>query len=535
MINQNETSSKQPEIDSGLSPVTLSLMVARFSSVCDEMATVLSATACSPNIKDRLDFSCALFDRDGDLFAQAAHVPVHLGSMAFAMRDIVKSFEWAPGDQVIFNDPFLGGTHLPDVTLVQPFFIEGEHAGFVANRAHHAQIGTDVPGSMPLASHIDEEGFLISPRALYRGGVLDDSFYSSLCQAVGSNTAADLAAQRSANLAGVRRIESLLEHEPMALILKELNAYGAAMARAGIDTIPDGSYSFSDIMDGDGFEAHEVPIRCTITVDQQDLKVDFEGTGQAVKGNINCPMSVTAAAVFYAFRCLLSDDTPACAGVFEAITINAPLGCLVNAERPSATAAGNVETSMRIVDVVFGALALALPERIPAASQGTMNNVAMGRRDGDAWDYYETLGGGTGASANGPGASAVQAHMTNTLNTPVEILEMRYPLEIVKYQRRRGSGGVGAHAGGDGIIRCYRFLQDTEITLLTERRRSRPWGLLGGGAGQPGRNLLDGVELGAKVSLHAKQGQVLEIETPGGGGWGQPDPGSATDAEPETR
>ncbi|MEK9891523.1 MAG: hydantoinase B/oxoprolinase family protein [Pseudomonadales bacterium] len=535
MINQNETPSKESTPPSRLSPVTLSLMVARFSAICDEMATVLSATACSPNIKDRLDFSCALFDRQGALFAQAAHVPVHLGSMAFAMRDIVKAFPWKPNDQVIFNDPFLGGTHLPDVTLVQPFFIHGEHMGFVANRAHHAQIGTDVPGSMPLASHIDEEGFLIAPRALYREGVLDEAFYTELCRAVGSNTAADLAAQRSANLAGVRRIESLLEDQPIASILSELNAYGAAMARSGLASLPEGRYAFSDTMDGDGFGNDAVLIHCAITVSPSGLDVDFEGTSPAVKGNINCPLSVTAAAVFYAFRCLLSDDTPACAGVFDAISIKAPSGCLVNAERPSATAAGNVETSMRIVDVVLGALALALPNRIPAASQGTMNNVAMGCRGQDAWDYYETLGGGAGASAVAPGASAIQVHMTNTLNTPIEILEMRYPLQIVRYQRRRGSGGAGVHAGGDGLIRAYQFLEDTEVTLLTERRTSQPWGLSGGQHGQSGRNRLDGLDVGGKIAFQASKGQVLELETPGGGGWGETIHDLAADVKQETR
>ena len=521
MINQNNTSSKADQHQT-LSPIMLSLMVARFSAVCDEMASVLSATACSPNIKDRLDFSCALFDRTGALFAQAAHVPVHLGSMAFAMRDIVNQFEWRPGDQVVFNDPFLGGTHLPDVTLVQPFFVAGQHVGFVANRAHHASIGADAPGSMPLASHIDEEGFLISPRKLYDHSVRDEAFYQSLCDAVGQFTAADLAAQRSANLTGASRIASILGGQPIGIILDELNDYGRAMASAGLRRLTNGEYTFADVMDDDGFGNERIRIQCKVVVQDEAVMVDFAGTSQAVTGNINCPLPVTAAAVFYAIRCLMAEETPACAGVFEAITIKAEPGSLVHASRPSATAAGNVETSMRIVDVIFGALAKALPDHIPAASQGTMNNIAMGKRGEGGWDYYETLGGGAGASAAADGAHCVQVHMTNTLNTPAEVVEMNYPLRIERYQRREGSGGEGRNRGGDGLTREFRFLEQAEVSLLTERRAQMPWGLAGGQSGVSGANWLDGQPLGGKVMLTVHAGQVLRIETPGGGGWGHP-------------
>ena len=509
-----------------MNQIELAIFVSRCVAICDEMGAVLRQAAFSPNIKDRLDFSCALFDRSGELFAQAAHVPVHLGSMAFAMSHIVEKRTWFGGDLLIFNDPYLGGTHLPDVTLVQPFFAEGQLQGFVANRAHHANIGADSPGSMPISSTLEEEGLLIAPSYLIRQGKVNDDLFAYLDTQLGSNTSGDLAAQCSANALGVQRIENLAVNTGSQVFreaIEKTNDYGFDIALKSLAIIPMGCYQFQDKLDDDGFSDRNLSIAVTINVSAEHLTVDFSGTDDQVKGNVNCPLSVTAAAVFYCFRCLLPDYTPACSGIFKPIQISAPEACLVNAQRPAATAAGNVETSQRIVDCIFGALAKALPEIIPAASQGTMNNIAMGihqDRQSNSWDYYETLGGGTGGGPHGAGISGVQTHMTNTLNTPIESMEMHFPLRIKRYQIRRGSGGQGRHSGGDGLIREYEFLGPAEATLLTERRRHPPWGLSGGMPGQPGRNRLDGAPLPGKCQLKVAAGQTLRIETPGGGGWG---------------
>ena len=508
-----------------LNQIELAIFVSRSVAICEEMGVVLRQAAFSPNIKDRLDFSCALFDADGRLFAQAAHVPVHLGSMAFAMSYIVGEKVWHEGDMLIFNDPYLGGTHLPDVTLVQPFFIEGELLGFVANRAHHANIGADSPGSMPISSSLEEEGLLIAPTFLYQKGKADEALFAYLNAELGVNTSGDLAAQCSANILGVQRIESLAGNSGRKLFqqaVDKTNQYGLDIAMKSLKVIPVGCYQFEDKLDDDGWADQDLQIVVTIQVSEDQLTVDFTGTRGQVKGNVNCPLSVTAAAVFYCFRCLLPEYTPACSGVFKPIKLLAPEACLVNAQRPAATAAGNVETSQRIVDCVFGALAKALPELIPAASQGTMNNVAMGiHQDDISWDYYETLGGGMGGGPQESGISAVQSHMTNTLNTPIESLEMHYPIRIRRYQIRRGSGGKGRYSGGDGLIREYEFLGPAEATLITERRRHPPWGLCGGLPGQVGRNMLDGELLPGKCQLTVQAGQTLRIETPGGGAWGE--------------
>ncbi|NOX09601.1 MAG: hydantoinase B/oxoprolinase family protein [Gammaproteobacteria bacterium] len=509
-----------------LNPVALSIFSNRIAAICDEMGEVLRQTSVSPNIKDRLDFSTAVFDMEGSLCAQAAHIPVHLGSMAYAMVGLVRAVEWAEGDMLIVNDPFQGGTHLPDVTLVAPVFIDGICQGFVANRAHHADIGASTPGSMPISCSLHEEGIVISPALLLHAGVLNQPLFDKITLATSNPelAAADFSAQISANRAGVKRLSSLitgLGNKPYQQSLDALNDYGERLACHSLSTIPDGCYVFSDVMEDDGMGNQDLSIEVTINISDGRIGVDFSGTSQQVAGNINCPLSVAAAAVYYVFRCLMPAYTPACAGSFRAIDIKATEGSLVNARYPAAVTAGNVETSSRIVDVVLGALAQAIPERIPAASQGTMNNLAMGMRsDNVNWDYYETLGGGMGAGPNASGPSAVQTHMTNTLNTPIEVLEMNYPLRVWRYQLRRGSGGVGQHRGGDGLVREYEFLQPAQLTLLTERRRYSPWGLQGGEAGQVGVNLLDGVELPAKVSIKVDKGARLLIETPGGGGWG---------------
>jgi len=506
--------------------IELSIFSSRMEAVCDEMGAVLRNAAFSPNIRDRLDFSCAVFDGEGELCAQAAHIPVHLGSMAFAMKGIVSALEWSEGDAVVLNDPYLGGTHLPDVTVIAPLFRDGERLAFVVNRAHHADIGAETPGSMPLSSSLAEEGRVIKPTHLVRKGRLDTALLDDIVSGIRSPVDArgDFAAQLSANRAGLFRLGELVERmgsQKFRAGLVELNAYGERLAREVYREIPDGCYSFVDYLDDDGQGTVDIPVRVSVTARAGEVIVDFAGTASQVAGNINCPLSVAAAGVFYVFRCLLPESAPACAGIFRPITLCAAEGCLVNALRPAAVAAGNVETSSRIVDAVIGALAQALPERMPAASHGSMNNLAMGS-DGpvERWDYYETVGGGMGGGPRGGGLSGVQTHMTNTRNTPIEVLESRYPVRIERYAIRRGSGGKGHCAGGDGLVREFRFLRPTTVSLLTERRLRAPWGMAGGEPGSVGRNLLNGQPLGGKESLQCAPGDVLAIETPGGGGWG---------------
>jgi N-methylhydantoinase B len=510
-----------------MNAIELSLFASRIEAVCEEMGAVLQRTAFSPNIKDRLDYSCAVFDAEGELCAQAAHIPVHLGSMAYAMRDIVADLPWSPGDMVILNDPYLGGTHLPDVTLIAPVHIADELVGFVANRAHHADIGADSPGSMPVSRSLDEEGIIIPPSWLIRRGDLDQDMLSAITRATANPEQAggDFTAQISANRSGLARLVALIASmgtESYVRALVDLNDYAERLAQSALQIIPDGVYRFGDLMDDDGCGAVDLAIEVAISVEGHDIQVDFTGTAPQTGGNINCPLSVAAAGVYYVFRCLMPDHTPACAGSFRPITLSAPEGCLLNARRPAAVAAGNVETSTRVVDVVMGALAQALPDKIPAASHGSMNNIAMGSREpGSEWDYYETIGGGMGAGPEGDGLSAVQTHMTNTLNTPIEVLETNYPLRIRRYALRDGSGGEGLNRGGDGLIREFEFLAPTTVTLLTERRSHAPWGLQGGNDGECGRNLRNGEELAAKVSLQIDAGERITVETPGGGGWGK--------------
>jgi len=507
--------------------IQLSIFASRIEAVCDEMGAVLRRTAFSPNIKDRLDYSCAVFDTEGELCAQAAHIPVHLGSMAYAMRGIVGDIEWSDGDMVILNDPYLGGTHLPDVTLIAPVFVGGELVGFVANRAHHADIGSDSPGSMPISNRLEEEGLVIPPSRIIRRGTMDEKMMSAITQATANPEQArgDFTAQISTNRAGLARLKTLIEAmglDPYRLSLSALNDYAERLAQSALQRIPDGKYQFTDVMDDDGCGAVDIPIEINITVAGHGIHVDFEGTAEQVGGNINCPLSVAAAGVYYVFRCLMPDHTPACAGSFRPISLSAPEGCLLNARRPAAVAAGNVETSTRVVDVVMGALAQALPDKIPAASHGSMNNLAMGSRvQGEEWDYYETMGGGMGGGPENDGLSAIQTHMTNTLNTPIEVLETNYPIRIRRYALREGSGGPGQYRGGDGLLREFEFLKPTTVTLLTERRTHAPWALQGGDKGAQGRNCQNGVELPSKVSLQIEAGERLSVETPGGGGWGE--------------
>jgi len=541
--------------------VKLSLFSNRVQAICDEMGVTLKSSAFSPNIKDRLDFSCALFDAEGKLFGQAAHIPVHLGSMAFAMQSLVAQFDWQPGDMVMVNDPFLGGTHLPDITVINPVFYADTLCAFVASRAHHANIGSDSPGSMPLSTRLEEEGLIIPPTLMFERGQPTPALLSLFDSLSGEPSAdkekepsaepsaskkkepsagksldsyrarqslGDYFAQFGANKIGQLRLGELLQSEGIATFMHKvdsLNDYVERLTRSAIALIPDGTYSFSDVMDDDGAGSTNIRIRAVVSVKGQDVSVDLCDTDDQVQGNINCPKAVTAAAVYYVFRCLMPAQTPAAYGSFRAIKIITRPGSLVDARYPAAVAAGNVETSSRIVDVLLGALSAAIPDVIPAASQGTMNNIAMGRRslsgDCGSWDYYETIGGGLGAHAQGVGLSGRHSHMTNTLNTPVESLEAHYPLQIVRYSLNRNSGGAGRYAGGDGLIREFRFLEDTEVSLLTERRTSAPWGLAGGDSARTGENILNGRVIGAKLNFSAKPGDRLSISTPGGGGWGK--------------
>lgn len=530
----HRTQPKRTQPKRTLNPIELGVFSSRIESICDEMGAMLQRAAFSPNIKDRLDFSCAVFGPSGELVAQAAHIPVHLGSMAFAMRSIVGAVSWSDGDMVVVNDPFKGGTHLPDVTVIAPVFVKGTCIGFVANRAHHANIGASSPGSMPISTSLEDEGIIIPPTHIMRNFKLQAPVFGRLLgldilheQDLPSNQASgDFAAQMSANRAGVMRLVSLAEHYGVAEFsswLTALNDYGERLAEATLAQIPEGEYTFEDFLDDDGLGNTLIRINAKVSVAGGKVAVDFAGTSPQVAGNVNCPLSVAAAAVFYVFRCLMPAQTPACAGTFRPIQLKAEPGSLVNANYPAAVAAGNVETSTRIVDVLLGALAKAIPERIPAASHGSMNNLAMGRADrltGKRWDYYETIGGGMGASALSNGMSAVQTHMTNTLNTPIESLEAHYPLRVNQYAIRTNSGGAGDHVGGNGIVRELQFLEPAEVTLLTERRVLPPWNV--GASSQPGRvgeNRLNGEKLPGKVAFHAKVGDVLCIETPGGGGW----------------
>jgi N-methylhydantoinase B len=509
-----------------LNAVALSLFSSKVGAVASEMGALLQRAAFSPNIKDRQDFSCALFDAEGDLCAQAAHIPVHLGSMAYAMADIVNAVKWRAGDMLILNNPYLGGTHLPDITLVAPCFIHDQCVAFVCNRAHHADIGAESPGSMPVSRSLAEEGLIIDPVLLLQQGVVDETVQKKLLSRLKNPKLAwgDFSAQIAANQLGLKRLSALIGDMSVSgwqESLVALNDYAERLSVSALKAVPDGEYHFCDQLDDDGQGARNIPISLMLRVKKGRVTLDFSQSALQVSGNVNCPLSVVAAAVYYAFRCLMPDQLPACAGSFRVIKLIVPKGCLLNACAPAAVAAGNVETSTRIVDAVFGALAQALPERIPAASQGSMNNVAMGSTQKPYWDYYETLGGGVGAAKGKAGASACHSHLTNTLNTPVESVEMHYPLRVIRYAIRRGSGGRGRYRGGDGLVRTVEFLRPTEVTLLTERRQHAPWGLQGGGNGQVGVNRLNQQELAAKICFTANLGDQLTIETPGGGGWGK--------------
>ncbi len=517
-------------------PIRLEVYKHLFASIAEEMGILLRKAAYSPNIKERRDFSCAVFDAHGSMTAQAAHIPVHLGSMPLSVVSAVNAFpDLKPGDVVILNDPFRGGTHLPDLTLVTPVFIPGSDLpfGYVASRAHHADVGGMTAGSMPVAREIYQEGLIIPPVKLMESGKLQQGIFDLILANVRTphERSGDLWAQIAANLRGAQRFRDMVVRYGAVEVnryMGELLAYTERMTRTLLRNLPDGQYSFTDSLDDDGVSHQPVPITATITITGDTARVDFTGTAAQQKGGINAVYAITLSAVSYVFRCLIGFDVPNNSGCLAPIQVVAPEGTVVNALSPAAVAGGNVETSQRIVDVLLGALAQALPDRIPAASQGTMNNVTIGgmdkrRASPQPFTYYETIGGGMGALPGSDGSSAIHTHMTNTLNTPVEALEYAYPLRVLRYEIRRASGGQGKHCGGDGIRRDIQVLADANVTLLTERRRLQPYGLAGGQPGKTGENVLiragNETTLPGKCSLELKPGDILSIRTPGGGGY----------------
>jgi N-methylhydantoinase B len=523
-------------------PAELEIFKNLFHSVAEEMGAALRRSAFSPNIKERRDYSCAVFDGSRRVVAMGDHMPVHLGSMPMSVAAAVDAFALGPGDIAMLNDPYAGGTHLPDITLVMPVFLPGnpQPLFYVANRAHHADVGGARPASMGLSEEIYQEGLRIPPVLLVREGKLCGDLMALVLANVRTpnEREGDLAAQVAACRLGERRLEELARKygaEKTSFYLEALHAYAERLMRAALRRIPDGDYRAEDFLDDDGYGSGPVRLRVAIRVSGERAHVDFAGSAPACRGSVNAVMAITTSAVFYVFRCLLGEEVPACAGLMAPIEVAAPKGSVVNAEPPSAVAAGNVETSQRIVDVLLRALAGALPQRIPAASSGTMNNLSFGGLDPKTsrpFAYYETIVGGMGARPNADGLDAVHTHMTNSLNTPIEALESTYPVRVRRYSVRRDSGGRGAFRGGDGVTREIEFLTSVRGSILSDRRRLRPYGLAGGEPGQPGLNLLmmpagnagrfRRVRLESKASFEAPAGGILRIETPGGGGWGKP-------------
>ena len=536
-----------------VAPISLEVFKSLFISVSEEMGVALQRTAYSPNIKERRDFSCAIFDSEAQMVAQAAHVPVHLGAMPASVRAAIDAFPSAlrPGDMVILNDPYLGGTHLPDITLVAPVYadippspigkggsrgISKRLAGFVANRGHHADVGGMTPGSLPLSTELYQEGTIIPPIKLIRGGRLNKEVIQLICRnsRTPEERKGDLAAQIASTRVGERRLREIIQRygndetqEHMAALLD----YFERLTRQAITRIPDGVYEVVDYMDDDGLTDQPVPIRVCITVAGDEITVDFTGTSPQRPGCINAPQAISVSACLYVIRCIVGEEAPANQGCLRPIKIITPRGSLVNPEPQRGVAGGNVETSQRITDVLFSALAQALPELIPAASQGTMNNLLVGGHDlnrDKPFVYYETIGGGMGARPTKDGISGIHTHMTNTMNTPVEAFEFAFPMRLKRYAIRRGSGGRGKYRGGDGLVRDVEFLAPARVTILSERRKFPPPGFHGGHHGETGENVLlrggyEEVHLAGKETLDVEPGDVLSIRTPGGGGWGAPE------------
>jgi N-methylhydantoinase B len=513
-------------MSASLDPVTLQVLTGALRAICEEMGAVLVRAAHSANIKERRDASTALFDARGEMVMQAEHIPVHLGSMPEAVA-AVKEERHGRGDAWILNDPYRGGTHLPDITLISPLFVGAEHAGFAASRAHHADVGGATPGSMPADStSLADEGVVIPPTRLVSGGRLDEPLLEQLVSGMRGprQRAADLRAQLAANRLAAARLEEAAERYGRATLrrgMEEVLDYAERRTRACIDSFPDGVYRAEDVLEDDARgPARDLPIAAAVTVRGDEVDVDFAGTAPQAAGNLNCPLSVTRSAVFYVLRVVTDPDIPACAGAYRPVRVSAPPGCLVNALPPAAVVGGNVETSSRIADVVM--LAFGEAVEVPALGQGTMNNLTLGN---DSFTYYETIAGGQGACPDVDGPSAVHVAMSNTLNTPVEALELEFPLRVREYSVRRGSGGAGRRLGGDGVVRELESLTEMDFSLLTDRRRHPPPGAAGGEPGACGRNVLIArgsapVLLPSKSRGLLRPGDRLRIETPGGGGFG---------------
>ena len=491
---------------SRLDPIALQVMVGALRAACEEMGVVLVRSAHSANIKERRDASTGLFDAQGRMVMQAEHIPVHLGAMPSAVAAVLGE-EQRPGESWVLNDPYRGGTHLPDITVISPLFVDSELAGFAASRAHHADVGGAEPGSMPADSRsLEDEGVVIAPRRL------DDEAVRELAGRMRNprQREADLRAQLAANRSGAERVGALAERYGLATVraaMEETLDYAERRTRARIAELDDGERQASDVLEA---ADEDLELRLTATVDGEAVTLDFTGSAEQHEGNLNCPLPVTLSACYFALRVLTDPDVPPCEGAYRPLTVVAPEGCLLNARPPAAVAAGNVETSSRVADLVLEAFGR-------AAGQGTMNNLTLGNDD---FTYYETLGGGQGACPDADGPSGVHVAMSNTLNTPVEALELEFPLRAVEYAVRRGTGGAGRHRGGDGVARELEALAAMRFSLITERRRHAPPGADGGEPGARGRNLLNGEELPGKASGELRPGDRLRIETPGGGGHG---------------
>ncbi len=505
-----------------LDPVLLSVLSSALSGIAEEMGTLLVRSAYSSNIKERRDCSTALFDAAGRMVAQAEHIPVHLGAMPEAVAAVM-SRDPGPDDVFAINDPYSGGTHLPDVTLVSPIDLDGERFAFAVTRAHHSDIGGMRPGSMPSDSReIWQEGLVIPPVRLVRAGRLDEDVLALIL--ANSRTPrlrrGDFQAQLAANRLARQRLAELVARRGRELLgaaFGEVLAYAERRSREVLAGLPDGVYRAESELEGDGVGDDDIPIRVAVRISGDRMTVDFNGTAPQVPGNVNCPLAVTRSACYFALRVLLPDDVPANAGTYAPLEIRAPEGSLVNAVWPAAVVAGNVETSQRVADTVLAALARCAD--LPAAGQGTMNNLVIGGR---GWTYYETIAGGQGASSGAAGPSGVHVGMTNTLNTPIEALELEYPMRVERYELADGTGGAGQHRGGDGVVRAVRVLEPASLSLLTDRRRHGPAGARGGSPGRPGRNLLNDVELPPKASRQLQAGDLVTVVTPGGGGMGAP-------------
>jgi len=519
-------------------PVELAIFQSAVHSIAEEMGAALRRTALSPNIKERRDYSCAVFDGRGRVIAMGDHMPVHLGSMPMSVEAAVAAIDFAPGDIAILNDPYAGGTHLPDITMVLPVFLPGAErpSFYVSNRAHHADVGGRFAGSMGPAEEIFQEGIRIPPVRIVRGGTIDREMLDLILLNVRTprEREGDLDAQIGACRVGERRIlEVAAKYGPgrLGTLIEDLLDYSERLVRAELRTMPAGEFSAEDWLDDDG--VIDVPRRIAVQLklDREAgcIHVDFAGSSSQVAGCVNAVRAITLSACFYVLRCLLKEDAPATAGILRPLTMNAPAGSIVNALPPAAVAGGNVETSQRIVDVLLRALAKAVPDRVPAASAGTMSNLTIGGvdpRTAEAFTYYETAAGGMGARPGIDGISGVQTHMTNSLNTPVEALEYAYPFRVRRYAYRDGSGGAGQFQGGDGLIREIEMLTPVQLTLLAERRRFRPYGLAGGEEGAAGAAWVvkavsaQETRLPGKCSRYLESGDAVRLETPGGGGWG---------------